>query len=334
MADRFQGQPAQNIPFIFSFGSLNLRGVCDPDGTPWFSAGDLCAVLGFANPRDALANHVDQEDVAKRDTLTSGGVQAVNHVNESGMYSLIFGSAKPEAKKFKRFVTSEMLPAIRKTGHYVAPSHVEKAVQPQQQVREPRIKSDQVAAVRHEMHKASQRTGQTIMKIADDLRVLFGFSSCTDIAQADYPELIATIRSMVADDADLMLEIDKAFDDLEDAVNATTIAQLRLVELGVINPAMLPHLSLSTSPRYVAPDEGRRQGGRDIAVVATGEQKKSAYVKKSFRKLTEADIQEMCRLKRAGWLNSSIAKHFDVTKGTVSQYLIKNGLRTFAYQGH
>lgn len=72
----------------------------------------------LSNPRDALAKHVDSEDVAKRDTPTAGGVQIQNHINESGLYSLILGSTKDAAKRFKRWVTAEVLPTIRKTGGY------------------------------------------------------------------------------------------------------------------------------------------------------------------------------------------------------------------------
>lgn len=108
-----------NSPSIFAFDSAALRVLRDEAGAPWFNAGDLCAVLGFSNPRDAIANHVDADDVAKRDIIDNlGRTQSVNHVNESGMYALIFGSTKPEAKKVKRWVTSEVLPSIRKTGEY------------------------------------------------------------------------------------------------------------------------------------------------------------------------------------------------------------------------
>lgn len=110
-----------NSPSIFNFESAALRVLRDEAGTPWFNAGDLCAVLGYSNARDAIANHVDEDDVAKRDAIdTIGRTQSVNHVNESGMYALIFGSTKPEAKKFKRWVTSEVLPTIRQTGRFEA----------------------------------------------------------------------------------------------------------------------------------------------------------------------------------------------------------------------
>ena len=105
---------------VFSFGNQEIRTTTDEHGEVWFVANDVCAALELANPRDALASHVDPEDVGRHDTLTAGGKQAVNHVNESGLYALILGSRKQSAKLFKRWVTSEVLPAIRKNGQYVA----------------------------------------------------------------------------------------------------------------------------------------------------------------------------------------------------------------------
>ena len=105
---------------VFSFGNHEIRTVSDEHGEAWFVANDVCAALELVNPHDALAKHVDQEDLAKRDTPTPGGLQKLNHVNESGLYALIFGSRKESAKRFKRWVTSEVLPAIRKKGYYVA----------------------------------------------------------------------------------------------------------------------------------------------------------------------------------------------------------------------
>lgn len=88
------------------------------DGEPWFSAKDVAEVLGYSNPRDAVARHVDEEDkgVVNHDTL--GGVQKINIINESGLYALTFSSKLPNAKKFKHWVTSEVIPQIRKTGTY------------------------------------------------------------------------------------------------------------------------------------------------------------------------------------------------------------------------
>ena len=105
---------------VFSFGNQEIRTVTDEHGEAWFVANDVCAALELGNARQALETHVDAEDVQQMDTLTPGGKQLTNHVNESGLYALIFGSRKESAKRFKRWVTSEVLPAIRKNGYYAA----------------------------------------------------------------------------------------------------------------------------------------------------------------------------------------------------------------------
>ena len=115
---------------VFSFGNHEIRTVSDEHGEVWFVANDVCAALELVNPHDALAKHVDQEDLAKRDTLTPGGLQKLNHVNESGLYALIFGSRKESAKRFKRWVTSEVLPAIRKNGYYAAKPPAQERISP------------------------------------------------------------------------------------------------------------------------------------------------------------------------------------------------------------
>lgn len=89
------------------------------DNEPYFVGKDVAIILGYSNPRDAIGKHVDNEDkgVSKCDTL--GGIQELTVINESGLYSLILSSKLPTAKKFKRWITSEVLPSIRKTGGYV-----------------------------------------------------------------------------------------------------------------------------------------------------------------------------------------------------------------------
>lgn len=107
------------IPFDFESHAVRVQ--LGADEQPWFNANDVCAALEFSNPRQAIESHVDPEDVQKMDTLTPGGRQRQNHVNESGLYALILGSAKAEAKRFKRWVTAEVLPSIRKAGAHVPP---------------------------------------------------------------------------------------------------------------------------------------------------------------------------------------------------------------------
>ena len=93
------------------------------NGEPWFVGKDIAAALGYSNPRDAISKHVDDEDkisVAIRDGNKGNPNQVI--VNESGMYSLILSSKLEGAKRFKRWVTSEILPSIRKTGAYATDS--------------------------------------------------------------------------------------------------------------------------------------------------------------------------------------------------------------------
>lgn len=89
------------------------------DGEPWFVGKDVVKILGYTNPSKAIADHVDVEDKGVTKCYTPGGVQNLTGINESGLYSLILSSKLPSAKKFKRWVTSEVLPTIRKTGGYV-----------------------------------------------------------------------------------------------------------------------------------------------------------------------------------------------------------------------
>ena len=91
------------------------------DGEPWFVGKDVATALGYTNSRKALSDHVDEEDKGVTKCYTPGGEQEMTIINESGVYSLIFSSKLPKAKEFKRWVTSEVLPSIRKTGGYLTP---------------------------------------------------------------------------------------------------------------------------------------------------------------------------------------------------------------------
>lgn len=94
--------------------------VVEYNGEPYFVAKEVCDILGYTNSRKAIADHVDEEDKGVTKCDTPGGKQNLTIINESGLYSLIIGSKLPEAKQFKHWVTSEVLPSIRKTGKYSA----------------------------------------------------------------------------------------------------------------------------------------------------------------------------------------------------------------------
>lgn len=106
-----------NLAFTFENTSLSILGDIL---NPLFIAQQVCSILGYKLARKAVADHCDPEDVCKVELQTNGGKQLVNCVNESGLYALIFGSKLPKAKQFKRWVTNEVLPAIRKQGAYIS----------------------------------------------------------------------------------------------------------------------------------------------------------------------------------------------------------------------
>jgi prophage antirepressor-like protein len=104
------------LPFTFPTTGQTVRTVVI-DGEPWFVAADVCAVLGISNSRQALS-YLDEDEKGVITSDTPGGPQQMAIVSEAGLYSLILRSRKSEAKVFKRWVTHEVLPAIRKTGSY------------------------------------------------------------------------------------------------------------------------------------------------------------------------------------------------------------------------
>ena len=144
----------------------------------FFRATELAIALGYKNPRQALASHVDKEDVQKLDTPTKGGNQKVSYVNESGMYALILGSEKTEAKQFKKWVTSEVLPSIRKTGGYMT----------------------DVTLTRHQRTQIKRavvlfigQTGRTAQEVYKLLYARFGVQSYQDIPARHFDEAMSII---------------------------------------------------------------------------------------------------------------------------------------------
>lgn len=115
------------------FGDLPVLVI---NGIEWFGATEAAKALGFSNPHKAIDHHVEDEDCTVHTVLTDGGKQNKKFINESGLYSLIFGAArqgnnseiKAKAKQFKRWVTSEVLPAIRQHGGYLTPTKIKEVL--------------------------------------------------------------------------------------------------------------------------------------------------------------------------------------------------------------
>lgn len=110
---------AELQPFLFENEHM-VRTTRDEKGDPWFVAVDVCRVLGIKQASRAVEN-LDDDEKGVNITHTLGGPQELLTVNESGLYALIFRSRKPTARRFRKWVTYEVLPALRKTGHYEMP---------------------------------------------------------------------------------------------------------------------------------------------------------------------------------------------------------------------
>lgn len=111
----------------FNFENQQVRTI-EIENEPYFVGKDITEILGYSNSRDALYKHVDEEDKLTSQIATSGQNRNMVVINESGLYSLILSSKLPNAKKFKRWVTSEVLPAIRKHGGYLTEQKLEEAL--------------------------------------------------------------------------------------------------------------------------------------------------------------------------------------------------------------
>lgn len=104
---------------IFKNPEFGVIRAVEIDGEPWLVGKDVALALGYKNPQEAIRNHVDAEDKGVSEILTPGGMQKLPIINESGLYSLVLSSKLAKAKQFRRWVTSEVLPTIRKHGAYI-----------------------------------------------------------------------------------------------------------------------------------------------------------------------------------------------------------------------
>lgn len=107
------------------FGSIRIVEI---ENEPYFVGKDVADVLGYSESNKAISRHIDEEDRMKHPIPSTGGIQSSWIINESGLYSLILSSKLPTAKKFKRWVTSEVLPSIRKHGAYMTSATIEQAI--------------------------------------------------------------------------------------------------------------------------------------------------------------------------------------------------------------
>ena len=166
---------------VFSFEKFSVRTLGTAE-TPLFVAIDVAAALGYQRARDAVSQHCDPDDIIKAEIETKGGRQTVNCVNESGLYALIFGSKLENAKRFKRWVTNEVLPAIRKQGHYECPIAT---ITPSQQLQ-----------LREEVARRAKAVSAHYQTVYRALYARFQVPRYTEILAKDFGAAIDFIRTV------------------------------------------------------------------------------------------------------------------------------------------
>lgn len=132
---------------VFEYEDQRPFRIIDRDGEPWFVLADVCRELDIANPRDAASRLDDDEKDGVGITDTIGRTQRQTIINESGLYSLILRSSKPAARRFKKWVTGEVLPSIRKTGGYGrnTPAFIRRANQNRDRLNAMRVRAQTIA---------------------------------------------------------------------------------------------------------------------------------------------------------------------------------------------
>ena len=157
------------------------------DGTPWLIGKDVAVALGYKNPRDAITRHVDAEDkgVVKHDTPS--GEQEMLIINESGLYSLILSSKMPKAKAFKRWVTGEVLPALRKNGVY-------ETVKAQQHIEQLEATNDRLTVAIQSVSQAKDQLAEIIDMRDQFIKIRDKSKSRFVQAKADYSRDCDSLR--------------------------------------------------------------------------------------------------------------------------------------------
>ena len=173
---------------IFTFHGSNVR-VLGTFDYPLFVVADVCRILGYKNTSDAIKQHVAPEDCMKKTVDTSGGQQLMLCVNESGLYALIFGSKLEKAKEFKRWVTSEVLPSIRKTGSYTNGAVRGTALRPA------KISNAQRALIRETVKRQAKLAGVYTQTIYEQMHNHFNMPSYYDFTVDQLDAVLAFIKT-------------------------------------------------------------------------------------------------------------------------------------------
>lgn len=192
---------------IFSNPEFGQVRTVEIDGQPWLVGKDVAAALGYAKPTDAIRKHVDPEDKGISKTETPSGEQEMLIINESGLYSLILSSKMPKAKAFKRWVTSEVLPAIRKNGVY-------ESVKAQQHIEQLETSNARLnAAIQNVSHAKAQLA--KVIALRDEFTQLKDNYKARFIqAKADYGKMCDNLRQSEGLVAQAQANLDSRIDQL------------------------------------------------------------------------------------------------------------------------
>lgn len=168
---------------VFNFQSSAVSVIADDKGEPWFLANDVCAVLGYLNPRQTIERHCRKGGVSKRDTPTKSGNQEMTWINEGNLYRLIIKSRKPEAEPFEAWVCDDVLPSIRKTGGYQVPTPP----------------ANPHLALRNTIHAVAKGNRQVYCNLYNSLYRKFQVTSYKDLDNAQCVAAVEFIKSVEGD---------------------------------------------------------------------------------------------------------------------------------------
>lgn len=170
-----------NDLMIFQSPEFGQIRTVEVDGEPWLVGKDVAQALGYSNTADAIQKHVDDEDKLASQIAIAGQKRTIIVINESGLYSLVLSSKLPGAKKFRRWVTVEVLPSIRKTGGYAIPQDYPSALRALAAAEEQRL----ALAAENERQKQQLADFEPIRQYVDTILESKGALAITQIA-ADY----------------------------------------------------------------------------------------------------------------------------------------------------
>lgn len=235
---------SNTLAFSFEDSSITILGDIL---NPLFIAQQVCSILGYKLARKAVLDHCDSEDVCKVEMQTNGGKQLVSCVNESGLYALIFGSKLPKAKQFKRWVTNEVLPAIRKQGCYSAQEQDNTLISNEQQY-------ELSSRVMRKTHALFGNKNYSFVYRA--LKRRFRIPRYTCLLQRDFETALAFVDGLKVSDFNVPDVKEESPAPEVKQVHAKYVVQFPSLTISASNPAPCPAIpAVPVSKHYITDNE-------------------------------------------------------------------------------